>query len=155
MQNLSTKSWMHTLYNFLDKFPFSISLAMAAGDVGFPLVFVNTYFEKMTGFSRNEVLGRNCKFLQTSETEPDCIRKLNFALRCAKPTKVVLTNFRKNGHPFKNYLAMKPIFDVQGVYRFVLGIQINVSQPTICAIDMIMANRFLSLFPSVVLIENL
>ena len=155
IKTLNNKSWMASLYNILDKLPFSISIAVATGDVGFPLAYVNPYFERVTGFSKNEIIGRNCKFLQTSETESDSIRQLSVALRGAKPTKVVFTNFKKNGHPFKNYLAIKPIFDVQGVYRYVLGIQINVSQPDICAADIIMANRFLSMFPDTVLIDYL
>lgn len=59
------------------------------------------------------------RFLQNGpDLEPDQIAALSKALREAKPVKVALTNYRKDGTKFKNLLAMKPIFDSEGNYRF-------------------------------------
>ncbi|KAJ1406442.1 hypothetical protein B484DRAFT_354062, partial [Ochromonadaceae sp. CCMP2298] len=55
---------------------------------GFPLVYVNKRFETTTGYSREEIVGKNCKFLQSDKSEPSQIKKLSRSLKSAKPVKV-------------------------------------------------------------------
>lgn len=68
------------------------------------------------------IIGKNCRFLQSDKTESESIKSLSEALKYAKPTRVSITNVRKDGTLFRNLLAIKPVFDENGVYRYVLGI---------------------------------
>jgi PAS domain-containing protein len=66
---LGSESWLAALVAAAEGLALSFSLATAHRDrKGFPLLYVNKYFEKLTGYPRNEVIGRNCKFLQGIDT---------------------------------------------------------------------------------------
>jgi hypothetical protein len=73
-------------------------------------------------------VGHNCKFLQSATSEDSQIQKMTEALKSAKPVKVALTNTRKDGSQFMNLLAMKPVFDSNGVYSYVIGVQYDIRQ---------------------------
>jgi PAS domain S-box-containing protein len=126
-------SWLNSLIQYVEDLPLCVSIATGAADMpGFPLIYVNSYFEQMTGYRRVEILGTNCRFLQkgqreTDVSEPESIQKLTDALREGKEVKVYITNFRRDGTPFRNLLAMKPIFDSEGKYAFVLGMQFDIT----------------------------
>lgn len=130
---LANTSWLSQLLNCVETLPICVSLAAASKQLsGFPLIYVNACFEKTTGYPRNEIIGQNCRFLQMGKqpghiSEEESIRRLSTALRDGNPIKVAITNFRKDGTPFRNLLAMKPIFDDHGNYAFVLGIQFDIS----------------------------
>ena len=109
-----------------------VSLAAANKELpGFPLMYVNAAFENTTGYPREEIIGKNCRFLQMGriaehKSEDEAISLMSKALREGKQVKVAITNFKKDGSPFRNVLALKPIFDKNGEYSFVVSIQINV-----------------------------
>lgn len=96
-----------------------------------PLIYANPAFEKITGYSANEALGRNCRFLQgdefdlTNEQSLDEIRK---ALRKGTEVSVVLRNFRKDGTPFWNDLYLAPVRDDQGNITHYTGIMSDISE---------------------------
>jgi PAS domain S-box-containing protein len=83
------------------------------------------------GYSREEVVGRNCRFLQGPETDQDIVREMREAIDAEKPCTVRLLNYRKDGTPFWNNLHVSPIrnacgkvggfrgFRVQGCEAFV------------------------------------
>ena len=138
----------HYLSAFLasvEGLPISVSLASASPKRrGFPLIYVNAIFAEITGYDRREIIGRNCSFLQQGKAEQKSIDMMVEALRDAKPVKVEITNHRKNGEPFGNLLAMKPIFDYKGVYSFVVGLQFDLTSdnstiPALQMIDSLMA----------------
>jgi len=130
---LKSGSWISNFMAATDNLPFCIAIASANKNRhGFPLIFVNKMFIKTTGYSYAEVIGQNCKFLQQKEKEIIDAEKeqrlaLTEALRDAKPVKVVITNYRKNGEKFLNLLSMKPIADQSGNYRYVVSIQFEVN----------------------------
>lgn len=126
---LGSESWLAALVAAAEGLALSFSLATARKDRrGFPLLYVNKYFEKVTGFPRNEVIGKNCKFLQsTTETDKDQIQKMHDALKNKMAVTVVLQNRTFSGKLFKNLVSIKPVFDSAGEYRYVIGIQIDVS----------------------------
>lgn len=142
-------SWLNTLFKASEALPVCISLASARKDrPGFPLIFVNAIFETTTLYPREAIINTNCKFLQTrnpvpgepippvdadgkplmTQSEAASIKALTHALANAAPVKVCITNFRRDGTPFTNLLAMKPIYDSKGEYRYVVGVQFDISR---------------------------
>nr|AML76899.1 putative LOV domain-containing protein [Ettlia oleoabundans] len=95
-----------------------------------PLVFASEGFVQMTGYSMEEVLGHNCRFLQGEGTDPRDVKKLRDAIRNGTPCCTRLLNYRKDGTPFWNLLTMTPIKDEMGrVIKFV-GVQVDVTNKT-------------------------
>lgn len=124
----ATSGFLSALIGSLESLPVAVSLSTASQSrLGFPLIYVNPIFEESTLFSRKEIVGQNCKFLQSDKTEKDSIARLSEALKTAKPVKVAITNIRKDGVMFHNLLVMKPIFDFKGKYAYVIGLQFDVT----------------------------
>ena len=91
------------------------------------LTFVNPAFTDCTGYDLDESLGRNCSFLQGSDTERDTVDRLRKGLDTYTPVNLEILNYRKDGTPFWNYLRISPVFsDSQEPIAFV-GIQADVS----------------------------
>lgn len=93
-----------------------------------PLVYVNTAFELITGYDREEILGRNCRFLQGEDRNQPEIERIRGAIRSRKPVTVTLRNYRKDGTMFYNRFSIRPLFDPQGRLIYFLGIQYDVSE---------------------------
>ena len=95
---ISSGQWLKNLFSAVENLSFCVSLATARSERhGFPLVYVNKAFEEVTGYTREEIVGQNCCFLQCEWTEKDQIEKMTKALATAQPVKVALTNKRKDG----------------------------------------------------------
>ncbi len=88
-----------------------------------PIVYVNDAFERTTGYQRAAVIGRNCRFLQGPDTDPDTVRKIRSAIEAAEDVSVDILNYRSNGEPFMNRLLLAPILDGRGKPVYFLGIQ--------------------------------
>ncbi|MEM9556673.1 MAG: ATP-binding protein [Acidobacteriota bacterium] len=93
-----------------------------------PLIFVNDAFEAMTGYGRDDVLGRNCRFLQRQDREQPALETLRAALREGRHCTTVLRNYRYDGSLFWNELAVSPIVDRDGEITHFVGIQTDVTQ---------------------------
>ncbi|QDZ17942.1 signal transduction histidine kinase [Chloropicon primus] len=94
----------------------------------FPIIYANEGFVRMTGYSESETLGRNCRFLQGPNTEQSAIATLRQAVSERKSCAVKLTNYRKNGEMFINYLSLTPIFDNDGMLQHYVGIQSDITE---------------------------
>ena len=92
-----------------------------------PLVYVSDGFVKVSGYSRNEIIPRNCRFLQSRHTDRAAVRRLKAAIEKREPIVELLLNIRKDGEPFWNLLYTTPLFDGHGNLVFFLGGQINCS----------------------------
>jgi len=92
-----------------------------------PLVWVNPAFERSTGYALNEAVGRNCRFLQSRDTDPAVVREIADALRAQQPVEVTLLNVRADGSPFWNELSIAPVPDAAGVVTHFVGMQSDVS----------------------------
>jgi sigma-B regulation protein RsbU (phosphoserine phosphatase) len=93
-----------------------------------PLIYVNAGFERLTGYSRDEVIGRNCRFLQGAGTEADTVTELRNAIRAGREITVEILNYRKDGTPFWNRLAITPVEDTTGEVTHFIGIQSDVTK---------------------------
>ena len=86
-----------------------------------PLIYVNAAFERLTGYERQEVLGRNCRFLQGDDTDPVAIGEIRTALEASQACKVELVNYRKDGTPFRLELSIEPLRETRGGIRYHVG----------------------------------
>ena len=87
-----------------------------------PIVYVNPAFTQLTGYSSEASCGRNCRFLQGEDTDPDTVAKLAAAIGAGESVSVQLLNYRANGRPFRNALIVAPIVE-DGQTLFFLGVQ--------------------------------
>ena len=91
-----------------ERLPFAISIADLEQDDA-PLVYVNRAFEKLTGYSSESVLGRNCRFLQGEETDTGTVAELASAVAEGREVEATILNYRADGNPFWNRLTMAPL----------------------------------------------
>lgn len=92
-----------------------------------PLVYVNKAFEQITGYTLEETVGKNCRFLQGNEHDQAGVQQLREAIKNRKPVEVVLRNYRKNGELFYNHLLVSPLFDSHGNLLYFLGVQFDIT----------------------------
>eukprot|EP01026_Neomeris_dumetosa_P054326 TRINITY_DN4885_c0_g1_i9.p1 TRINITY_DN4885_c0_g1~~TRINITY_DN4885_c0_g1_i9.p1 ORF type:complete len:294 (-),score=54.16 TRINITY_DN4885_c0_g1_i9:68-949(-) len=95
-----------------------------------PLVYASESFLQMTGYSRDEVLGHNCRFLQGEGTDPKEIAKIREGIRLDETVSVRLLNYRKDGTPFWNLLTITPIKGQDGTVVKYVGVQVDVTSKT-------------------------
>lgn len=93
-----------------------------------PLVYVNPGFEKVTGYSAEEVLGRNCRFLQGTDRYQPALDTLREALSKGRKCQVLLRNYRKDGTFFWNELHLYPLHDDKGDLTHFAGVQHDVTK---------------------------
>jgi PAS domain S-box-containing protein len=93
-----------------------------------PIVYANEVFEEMTGYSRDEILGRNCRFLQGDDREQSAVDQIRAALAEKRPIEVTLRNYRKDGTLFYNRLMIRPLMDPDGNVIYYLGVQYDVTE---------------------------
>jgi len=92
-----------------------------------PIIYANPSFYRITGYAEEEVIGRNCRFLQGPGTNPRHIRAIREAIETGKAIDVEIVNHRKDGSRFVNELHLSPIFGEDGDVRYIFGIQHDVS----------------------------
>nr|KJB15242.1 hypothetical protein B456_002G166800 [Gossypium raimondii] len=99
----------------------------------FPIIYVNKVFEVFTGYRADEVLGRNCRFLQYRDqcaqrrhplVDPFVVSEIRRCLEEGIEFQGELLNFRKDGTPLVNILKLAPIHDDDGIVTHIIGIQV-------------------------------
>jgi len=93
-----------------------------------PIVYVNPAFEKISGYAVDEVMGRNCRFLQGDERDQPALDELRAALREGRECRVVLRNYRKDGTLFWNELYVSPVHDEGGRLTNYVGVQNDITE---------------------------
>lgn len=92
-----------------------------------PIVFANVAFQELSGYALNEILGRNCRFLQGPDTDPAAIAQIREALRKEVAVQVDVLNYRKDGSAFWNALYLSPVPNDDGEVQFYFASQLDVT----------------------------
>lgn len=93
----------------------------------FPIIYVNPAFTRITGYTSDEVMGKNCRFLQRDDNDQASLGVLRDALSRRQECNVVVRNFRKDETPFWNDLFIAPVTDSQGEVTHFIGVQNDIS----------------------------
>jgi len=92
-----------------------------------PIVYATQGFLNLTGYSLDQVLGRNCRFLQGPETDPKAVGKIRKAIEDGADTSVCLLNYRVDGSTFWNQFFIAALLDAAGEITNYVGVQCKVS----------------------------
>ncbi|VAH46908.1 unnamed protein product [Triticum turgidum subsp. durum] len=90
-----------------------------------PIIFASDSFLELTEYTREEILGRNCRFLQGSETDQTTVDKIREAIREQKEVTVQLINYTKSGKKFWNLFHLQPMWDQKGELQYFIGVQLD------------------------------
>lgn len=92
-----------------------------------PLTYVNPAFEKLTEYSQDEILGKNCRFLQGEDPGQLPLQTLRKSIKDAEPCRVLLRNYKKSGQMFWNEVTLSPVHDESGALTHFVGFQNDVT----------------------------
>ncbi|MCW1928396.1 PAS domain-containing protein [Bhargavaea beijingensis] len=90
-----------------------------------PVIYANKTFEKLTGYSLDETIGHNCRFLQGTDTDPEAVQKIREAIRQETSVTVTLKNYKKDGTSFWNRVHIEPVH--AGGRLYFIGTQTDVT----------------------------
>ena len=142
--------WLKKVISIAENLDICVTISSAKKQhFGFPLIYVNKHFELTTGYMRNDILGKNCKFLQPSipiVKEETQYQLLTACLSQAIPTSVIITNVKKDGTPFYNLLSLKPVIDADNKYLYNIGIQTEITSEPFKQADVINIIDVINLF---------
>ena len=93
-----------------------------ARDPLLPLIYVNSAFERITGYTREELTGRNCRFLQGDVRDEEAVATIRKGIATQQSVEVVIRNYRKNGELFWNQLRVVPLHDAGGRLTHFIGV---------------------------------
>jgi diguanylate cyclase (GGDEF)-like protein/PAS domain S-box-containing protein len=93
-----------------------------------PIIFVNPGFTKITGYTAEEAIGRNCRFLQGAGTDQAAIQQIQAAIAVSQSVTCTLLNYRKDGTPFWNELMISPVFNSEGTLTHFIGLQTDATE---------------------------
>lgn len=93
-----------------------------------PLMYVNEHFTRLTGYTYEESVGQNCRFLQGQDTDPETVMQIRDALKKQQSIKIDILNYTKSGQKFWNELNIDPIFNESGECLYFVGIQYDISE---------------------------
>ncbi len=93
-----------------------------------PIIYSNSAFSRMTGYSKSETLGRNCRFLQNDDRDQAEIKTLDIAIQKGESCRVTLRNYRKDGSLFWNELTITPLYDETQKLTHFIGVQNDVTE---------------------------
>ncbi len=93
-----------------------------------PIIYCNPAFESMTGYRRQEIIGKNGRFLHGSDTDPAAVEIIRQALQAESECKVILKNYRKDGTAFWNCFSISPVRDRMGQLTHFIGVQRDITE---------------------------
>ncbi|HWQ54630.1 MAG TPA: response regulator [Bryobacteraceae bacterium] len=93
-----------------------------------PIIYVNPAFERLTGYSAEEAMGKNCRFLQGEATDPETVAAIRDAVLREREANVELLNYRKDGSTFWNELTIAPVRDDSGRASHFVGLLNDITE---------------------------
>ncbi|KAJ8600682.1 hypothetical protein CTAYLR_007444, partial [Chrysophaeum taylorii] len=138
--------WLHALIAAITSWPTCIVVADMT-IAGAPMVYVNPKFCETTGYKYKEAVGRNCRFLQGPATERKSKEVISRTLAAAQDCHVLITNYKKSGSKFSNLLTMRPIIDADGIYRYCIGVQFEITDTGTIPTELGRLDKLLQLLP--------
>ena len=93
-----------------------------------PIIYANKAFERLTGYSQAEIVGRNCRFLQGQDKDQPARFQIAEAMKKHEAVEVTLRNYKKDGTLFHNRLKIIPLFDKKQRVIYYLGVQYDITQ---------------------------
>lgn len=91
------------------------------------LIYANPAFERLTGYSLEEILYQDCRFLQADDRDQPALSHIREALSQQQPCRQILRNYRKDGRLFWNELSIAPVFNEHDQLTYYIGIQKDVT----------------------------
>ncbi len=115
------------LERIIDASEDGIVVAEQEGDENI-LIYVNQGFERLTGYSADEILYQDCRFLQNEDRDQPGLDAIRRALKEDRPCREVLRNYRKDGTLFYNELSITPLYDEDDNLTYYIGVQKDVTE---------------------------
>ncbi|MHB8822850.1 MAG: PAS domain-containing protein [Pseudomonadaceae bacterium] len=91
------------------------------------LIYANPAFERLTGYAVDDILYRDCRFLQGEDRDQPGLQAIREAVKSNQPCRQVIRNYRKDGTPFWNELSITPVFNEGDQLTYFIGIQKDVT----------------------------
>ncbi len=104
-----------------------IVIAEREGEQDNILIYVNAAFERMTGYSSEEVLYQDCRFLQAGDRDQPSLVRIREALRNNVSCREIMRNYRKDGTPFWNELSLSTVKNADDGLTYFIGVQKDVT----------------------------
>lgn len=104
-----------------------IVIAEQEGDENI-LIYVNKGFERLTGYTADEILYQDCRFLQGDDRDQPALDRIRQAIKNNQPCREILRNYRKDGSMFWNELSITPVFDDEDQLTYFIGVQKDVTE---------------------------
>ncbi len=98
-----------------------------AQEEDFPIIFNNAAFSRISGYENSEIQGKNCRFLQNGDRQPEALHTIRKAIKDQVPCRTILRNYRKDGSLFYNELTLTPVFNDLGKTTHFIGVQNDVT----------------------------
>ncbi|MFL1501377.1 PAS domain-containing protein [Pseudomonas sp. O64] len=92
-----------------------------------PLIYVNPAFERMTGYTLDEILYQDCRFLQAGDRDQPALMAIRDALDHDDACREILRNYRKDGTPFWNELSLSTVYNEADKQTYFIGVQKDVT----------------------------
>lgn len=93
-----------------------------------PIIYANPAVSQIAGYQPDEIVGKNCRFLQGPDTDPQTVAQIRCCIAEGREVKATLLNYRKDGQPFWNELKISPVFSNEGALLYFVGIQTDITE---------------------------
>ncbi|MBE9184415.1 PAS domain S-box protein, partial [Microcoleus sp. LEGE 07076] len=111
-----------------------------------PIIYVNPSFQRITGYSRDELIGKNCGFLDGTDTDTATAKQLRIAMEEGTEAQVILRNFRKDGTPFWHELSIAPVYNSRRHLTHFIGVQTDITDRQRAEAELFLNSQALAAF---------